>query len=188
MTTRAAPPGNVDAMGNNKKPSGLWPRIAALAVMAGIILLASGCGGSSSSGPDASSSPGSSTIAKDVAFSNCMRAHGVDITVNSNGSLGSSGGGNGPQSGSSTPKTVASAQDACRHLLPNGGQPSQAALQNKLKQALKYTQCMRSHGVTDFPDPTIRNGLPSFGDVNAGTPAYAKANQACQSIMPGSGS
>jgi hypothetical protein len=161
--------------------------MAALAVMAGIILLASGCGGSSSSNPDASSTAGTSNIAKEVAYSNCMRAHGVNITVGSNGNLsGSSGGSNGQQSG--PPQTFQSAQDACRHLLPNGGRPNQAQQEEALNRALKYTQCMRSHGVPNFPDPSSGpNGAIGFSRVNAGTPAYTKANQACQSLLPGSG-
>lgn len=159
--------------------------MAALAVMADIILLASGCGGSSSSNPDASSSVGTSNAAKAVAYANCMRAHGVNISVGSNGSLGS--GGNGSGSGSAQQNQTA--QNDCRHLLPNGGQPNQAAQGQALNQALKYSKCMRSHGVPDFPDPTDNgNGGITFGHVNGKTPAYAKANQTCQSLLPGGGS
>jgi hypothetical protein len=171
-------------MSNHKNPSGPWPRIASLAVMAGVILLVSGCGGSSSGGPNGSSSPGSSNVTKAVAYSNCMRAHGVDISVNSNGNLSSGSGGSGSGSGS---QTTQAAQNACRHLLPNGGQPSQAAQQNQLKQALKYTQCMRSHGVPNYPDPTRGpNGLYGFhiangSGINPQSPIFQKASQACQS-------
>ena len=165
-------------------PGGPWPRIAALAVMAGITLLASGCGGSPSSGPGATSTTGTPAATKAVAYSNCMRAHGVDVSVGSNGNLSSGGG-----SGGASSQTVQAAQNACRHLLPNGGQPSQAQQQANLKQALKYTQCMRSHGMPDFPDPSANpNGPIGFNHVDAGAPAYAKANQACKSVLPGSGS
>jgi hypothetical protein len=174
-------------MNNGKNRGGAWPRMAALAVMTGITLLAAACGGNSSSSPDGSSSPGSPNVAKDVAYSNCMRAHGVSISVNSNGSLGSGGGGSSGGSGS---QTVA-AQNACRHLLPNGGQPK-APSDTQLKQALKYTQCMRSHGVPNYPDPTLGpNGLygftiPNGSGINPQSPTYLKANQACQSIGSGS--
>jgi hypothetical protein len=173
-------------MSNHKNPGGAWSRLAAPAVMAGVVLLASGCGGSSSSSPDGSSSPGSSTVAKEVAYSNCMRAHGVSTSVNPNGGLSSSGGSSGGGAGQ---QTVQAAQNACRHLLPNGGQQLQAKQAQALKQALKYTQCMRSHGVPEFPDPSSNgNGPVGFNGVDAGTPAYQKANQACQSLMPGGGS
>jgi hypothetical protein len=167
--------------------------MAASAVMVGIILLASGCGSGSPGSSDASSSPGTSNVAKAVAFADCMRAHGVDVTVGSNGNLSASGSShsNGQQSGA-LPQTVQSAQDACRHLLPNGGQPSQAKQAQALKQALQYTQCMRSHGVPNFPDPSSRNGaigftIPNGSGINPQSSAYQKASQACQSVAPGSG-
>jgi hypothetical protein len=185
------PPGTVDAMSNHKNPGGPWPRMAALAVMAGIVLLASGCGGGSSSNPDASSSPGTSNIAKDVAYSNCMHAHGVNISISSNGSFTGGGGSGGHDSGSQAKDQ--SAQNACRHLLPSGSpdQSQVAAHQAQaLEQDLKYTQCMRSHGMPNFPDPTHQDGDGpiTFPGADTGTPAYAKANQACQSLLPGSGS
>jgi len=53
---------------------------------------------------------------------------------------------------------------------------------------VKFSVCMRSHGVTEFPDPTIgSNGLPSFGptiNVNGGAPVYDAAQQACKKDLP----
>jgi hypothetical protein len=161
--------------------------MAALAVMAGIILLASGCGGSSSSGSDGSLSAGSSNVAKAVAFADCMRAHGVDVSVGGNGGLSSSGSAHsGAQQAGALPQTVQSAQSACRHLLPNGGQPSQAQQQNNLKQALKYVACMRSHGVPDFPDPSSNGTYNLPQSVNMQGSVYQAASNACQSLKPNS--
>jgi len=174
-------------MSNHKNPGGVWPRIAALAAVAGIVLLASGCGGGSSSNPDASSTPGASSVAKEVAFANCMRAHGVSTSVDPGGGL-SSGGSSSTGSGA-TPQTVLAAQNACKHLLPDGGKEIQAAQAQNLNRALKYSRCMRSHGVTDFPDPTTNgSGQVGFNGVNATVPGYSKANQACQPLMTGGGS
>jgi hypothetical protein len=162
--------------------------MAALAVMTGITLLASACGGNSSSAPDGSSSPGSSAIPKNIAFANCMRQHGIPISVAGNGNVSSGSGGGG--SGSS--QQFLSAQNACRHLLPNGGQPSQGQQQSNIKQALKYAQCMRSHGVPKFPDPSSNGSgpvgfsVPAGSGINPQSPTYQKANQACQSTMSGS--
>jgi hypothetical protein len=54
--------------------------------------------------------------------------------------------------------------------------------------AVKFSVCMRSHGVTEFPDPTIgSNGLPSWGptpNVNGGAPAYNAAQQVCKKDLP----
>ena len=173
-------------MSNHKNPGGLWPRIAAVGVMAGAILLATGCGGSSGS-PDGSSSPGTSNVAKEVAYSNCMRAHGVKVSVGSNGSISTGNSGSG---GGTSAQKMQSAQNACRHLLPSApsGRQVQAHQAQALKQALKYTQCMRSHGMPNFPDPTTGNGPVSFPGVNGTSPGYAKANQACQSLLAGGGS
>lgn len=46
-----------------------------------------------------------------------------------------------------------SAQANCRKLLPGGGPPQHASEQDKLAM-LKISECMRSHGITGFPDPT----------------------------------
>lgn len=56
--------------------------------------------------------------------------------------------------------------------------------------AVKFAECVRSHGIPDFPDPTIgSNGLPNFphrSDKNATTdsPAGHAAEQACQQDLP----
>ncbi len=53
---------------------------------------------------------------------------------------------------------------------------------------MKYSVCMRSHGVSEFPDPTVgSNGLPSFGpteNVQGGAPVYNAAHRACKKDLP----
>ena len=51
-----------------------------------------------------------------------------------------------------------SADRACRHLLPNGGRMTVAQQQQALKHALKFSACMRAHGLPDFPDPSAAGG------------------------------
>jgi hypothetical protein len=168
---------------SNKNPGGPCARIAALAVMASMMLLASACGSGSASNQDASSFPGTSNVAKEVAYSNCMRAHGVNVSVGSNGNFNGNGGGGG---GSGSAQAVQSAMTACRHLLPGGGpNPAQVAANQAraLKRALNYVACMRSHGVPNFPDPSP--GFPIGFRVNGPMPGYPKANQACQSLLNG---
>jgi len=48
---------------------------------------------------------------------------------------------------------------------------------------------MRSHGVTDFPDPTVgSNGLPTWTiSVYAESPGYRGAQQACKKDLPNLG-
>jgi hypothetical protein len=51
---------------------------------------------------------------------------------------------------------------------------------------------MRSHGLSDFPDPTVgSNGLPSFrlnvsgnSDLNPQSPQYQTAHKACEEDLP----
>ncbi|HTX08304.1 MAG TPA: hypothetical protein VME22_06810 [Solirubrobacteraceae bacterium] len=55
---------------------------------------------------------------------------------------------------------------------------------------MKFSGCVRSHGVTDFPDPTVgSNGLPSWNDswsMNAKAQAEAlpAAQRACRKDLP----
>lgn len=54
-----------------------------------------------------------------------------------------------------------------------------------LEQAVKYAQCMRKNGVTDFPDPD-KNGrfmIPA-GGPNRNSPQFKNAQRACKSQEP----
>lgn len=80
-----------------------------------------------------------------------------------------------------------SAQNACRHLLPNGGNgPSQAQLRQVKAQALAFSRCVRSHGVPSFPDPGGDGRIPDpfSSGVDQGSPKFEAANQACAKYRP----
>ncbi len=50
---------------------------------------------------------------------------------------------------------------------------------------MKFSGCMRSHGLTDFPDPTVgSNGLPSWFGARNQAPAYKAADQVCKKDLP----
>jgi hypothetical protein len=52
-----------------------------------------------------------------------------------------------------------------------------------------YSECMRSHGVTDFPDQTAGGGIhitPSSG-IDPRSPAFQAAQQTCRKELPGGG-
>lgn len=72
-----------------------------------------------------------------------------------------------------------------------GSYASQAANSNKLAQ---FSQCMRAHGVSDFPDPVngrLNLKVTKGSDLDPNSPAYQSALQACKSLEPagfGSGS
>jgi hypothetical protein len=53
--------------------------------------------------------------------------------------------------------------------------------------ALKFSGCMRAHGVSNFPDPAIAsNGLPRWDDtqIAAQAPAFKAARRACRHDLP----
>jgi hypothetical protein len=45
---------------------------------------------------------------------------------------------------------------------------------------LKDAQCMRAHGVTNFPDPSATGGLVIPNGINAQSPVFKSAQQACE--------
>lgn len=54
-----------------------------------------------------------------------------------------------------------------------------------LEQAVKYAQCMRENGLTDFPDPDKdgRFMIPAGGPKRT-SPQFMKAQKACKSLEP----
>jgi hypothetical protein len=117
-----------------------------------------------------------------------MRAHGVANFPEPNAQGVMQGSGIDPGSA-----TFQAADKDCRHLLPSGGQPSAAQQAKAMAQALKFSQCMRSHGASGFPDPqsqpgggiriSIRSGQGS--DLSPQNPQFQAAQKACQGIMGG---
>ncbi len=134
-----------------------------------------------------------------IAFSHCMRTHGVpEFPEPSEGRLlVRSSDRNGHMSGVNPQSTqFQAASKACAKLAPKGGKPPSPAEQAKLQeQALRFSQCMRTHGVPNFPDPEfphgggvgIRIGGKQGGPsrIDPSSPKFQAAQKACQSIVPG---
>jgi hypothetical protein len=70
---------------------------------------------------------------------------------------------------------------ACGGEPPAGSGPGSG--QTAYQQALAYAQCMRSHGVPSFPDPTSQ-GLITYGPVDIRSARYLSANKICQHLLP----
>ena len=144
--------------------------------------------------PSASHTGGQSNGDAELAYSVCMRTHGVPNFPDP-----SAGGGfefgKGVNPSSSTFKAAVS---ECQHLLGGGlpspgstTHPSAAALSKMLRVAL----CMRNHGITNFPEPSTtmpstvgfagvisdRDGVilvfPTSLDMQS--PAFTQAAAAC---------
>jgi hypothetical protein len=50
-------------------------------------------------------------------------------------------------------------------------------------KAVKFTECMRSNGVRDFPDPNALGEFPTFGISVSGT-TWSNAVGACKELQP----
>ena len=135
-----------------------WVRVAAvMTVTAATAALAVACGGSrSSSGPGGSPNAGGATNSPiPVAFSQCMRSHGIPGFPDPDGS-GQIAKQQIRQLGVST-TVLQAAQRACNNLWPYQP-PTQSRQRQQLTDYLKFARCMRSHGVPNFPDPSTGDG------------------------------
>jgi hypothetical protein len=149
----------------------LWPP-AAFGMAVIVAVIAAGCGGTpSSSGTStaAAADTGSNTTTaarnstanhtstvtareKAVKFSECLRANGVSDFPDPNAS------GEFPSYGVSVTSAVwTKAVAACKALQPPGSLNAHLT-PTQFSAALKFAQCIREHGVPDFPDPV--NGQP----------------------------
>ena len=143
-------------------PRRAWPptarTAAAIIATAGLVLLAA-CSGSGSSGSSNAevSTDSSSTNSQALAFTHCLRSHGLRNypDPDSRGGLQKAG----PQQLGVSDSLFQAAQTACAHLL----QPTQAQVRQMMSGYRNFAQCMRSHGVQNWPDPTTgSDGQPVF--------------------------
>ena len=178
-----------------------WPPIvrtaAVITATSALALLAAACGGAPGShvaqlgSTTTKSSTSSSAAAAQqngmLAFSRCMRSHGVPNfpDPNSSGALPKS---QVDQLAASSPQ-FPPAHRACEHLLPNGGQPTQAQVQQAWNDMRNFTRCMRSHGVPNWPDPAATSQqdqrpffhVPDSIDPNA--PQITTKIRVCQHVL-----
>ena len=101
------------------------------------------------------------TSSSPLLFAQCMRSHGVDNFPDptGNGKFPTS-----EQLGVSNSQ-LAAAEVACVHLLPVGTNDRYPAAQRTqiLSSMLRFSGCMRSNGVPNWPDPTVDSeGRPYF--------------------------
>lgn len=167
------------------------PRIsvALAAVLAGVAISAAACSGSTN-GPgvasvshDASPSSSAGASAGPLAYSECMRAHGIKNfpDPNSNGGIEFNASG-------INPATYNAARQACASLR-GAGAGNAGSPQNQASE-LKFAKCMRAHGVPKFPDPNSNGGFSGTGGIDPASPTFKKAQSLClkQEGLSGSGS
>ena len=200
-----------------RRPRRAWPpaarTAAAVIATAALVLLAAACSGSPSFGahPPVPAAhrmrEGQQSSPSAVAYSQCMRSHGVPNFPDppSNGQVPKA---SAQQLGVSTSQLQA-AQTACQHLYPNNGGSGggltkdsigqceetgdcpQALVQAAMTALRTFARCMRSHGVPNWPDPTIDSeGRPGFDllHVQGFDPNSSQTSnimQECYHVMPG---
>jgi hypothetical protein len=156
--------------------------VASVVAAPALSLLAAGCGGEGS--PRVANIASSTTTARPttqngaVAYTSCMRSHGVPAFPD-------------PDSGGAIPKVslqqlgvgdaqLQAAQQACKSLWPT---ISAAQQQRVSAQALRFSRCMRNHGITDFPDPDSNGGI-RIPDSVENAPGYGAVLNACKPFPP----
>ena len=166
-----------------------WPRrarVAAVITVTAAALLTAACSSSPSStggSPNAGSpnAGGSASSQSLLAYSGCVRSHGVP---------------NYPDPGSNgqfdkrklhlgvSDSQLRAAQDACQSLLPAGTGSLTAQDQ---QDYLRAAACMRSHGITNFPDPTFSGGHVSFAipsSIDIHSTQVTQAWLICEKLIP----
>jgi hypothetical protein len=154
------------------KTSPSWPRALVLAAVALVALIGAGCsngsaqssdvGTVSSSGGGASSTASGSTTStgetktatdqdKGVKFAECIREHGVPHFPDPNAK------GEYVFGIDVSPAQWQAATRACKALEPPGALSGKRSPKQQ-SAALRFAECVREHGVKDFPDPA--NGDP----------------------------
>jgi hypothetical protein len=174
-TTRYNPP----VSGRGFSANRLAPTIAGLILPA---VLVAGCGGSN--GPAGAGSGSIKT--RLVAYSRCMRSHGVSdfpepSRVPGGGYAFQINAGPGSDLNRSNP-TFKTAGHACR-AVSLAGQPGPDAPAPEIAAEVKWARCLRSHGVPSFPDPN-RSGAIDSSRFDPGSPAFARASAVCKSVQP----
>lgn len=179
-------------------------RPAVLAVTLGLLLLTAACGSGTSSSSPSSSSPSptsgtssagtggvSAAYASDkLGLARCLRAHGVPNYPDPNAS------GQEPPGAKElirTPQGQA-AVGACSSWGNRISNDDAAQNQAAMGEYVRFAECMRAHGLPDFPDPAYAEGRVEFvlsasqdGFDPHSPQVLAKAHQ-CESVLPpGSG-
>lgn len=171
-------------------------------LVAGLLLMVglTGCGSSNdgddsgvasvngSGKPSSSSSAGADTKSdqqKVLEYAKCMRENGIPDFQD-------------PEFKDGVPRmmlpegvdmnTAKKASEACKQYMPSGGDKKAAEDPEVTGQLKKFAQCMRTNGVSNFPDPQAGGGGMVVGEGEEGLrpedPKFKAAQQACASLQP----
>lgn len=159
-------------------------RTAAVTAAFALTVLTAGCG--SSNGPSSSTGSSRGPQATALAYTRCMRSHGIhdfpDPTTPPGGGVTFQFNGGAGSDLNQTDPTFQAASQACRTLSPGGHQASTAPTR-QIAEEVKWARCLRSHGVPGFPDPNSSGAIDS-AKFDPTSPAFQRASAACKSLQP----
>jgi hypothetical protein len=164
----------------------------ALACAALVLAACSGSSGPQVAGSGSSSNTGSSAKSSSgnlLLYAACMRSHGLPDFPDPD----SSGGFPMPSNINPNSPQYLAAASACKAYAGPGLNLTPAREEQIEATALKFAQCMRSHGVPSYPDPkiTFSNGGVSQAEGGPGSgldpnsPTFQAAQKTCQSLRSG---
>ena len=77
-------------------------------------------------------------------------------------------------------------QQACQHLFP-ATDPSPPVPQAQFQKLLRFSQCVRAHGLSSWPDPNPQGEFSLPPTLMQKSPAQENAFKACQRYEPSGG-
>ena len=155
--------------------SGIWRTGLAAVAIAGVAVLATACSSDPATPATAAATPSASSSGSQT-FSECMRAHGEPNFPDE-----SPGGGYSipPSSGINVNSpTYQNALNACQSLR-RAGAGSNSVSPQYLAKEVKFSLCMRAHGVGDFPDPNSHGGFSGTSSMSPQSPVFQNAVSTC---------
>ena len=136
-------------------------------------------------------------------FAECMRDNGIedfpDPQIDEDGAIQIGIGGGGDDSPTEEDRqAIEEAMAACEELLPQGEGPGQIAEEDQAAAqdaAVEFAECMREHGIEEFPDPEFSDDggiLQQIGEgVDPESDEFREAEDACrpefENALPGRG-
>lgn len=168
-------------------PSMTTPALLACGAMLAVSAVLAGCGAGSTSGAGTggAGATAQSATTPDTTIETivqCYRSHGDPSFPDPVYDPGD-GRWHFAISPGSAPATT---QQACRHLFPSVN-PSPPVPQAQFQQLVRLAQCIRQHGVPNWPDPDPDGSFPLPPPLQTKTPRAEAALGACQRYVPSGG-
>jgi hypothetical protein len=89
--------------------------------------------------------------------------------------------------GADEQQKFADASEACAEFAPGKGGAPGPMDQATLDKFRQFSQCMRDHGIADFPDPQTEGGgirVELGGNLDPDSDAFTAAQDACKDLVP----